>query len=201
MAFTTAAFKLAATNSPLLAEEEYFHTIQKEVSAPQLNFITYTAPDVRFREAVDLGQFHGTLTEIDRIIDNLKTEFGPNDYNLILRNCNHFSDAFVNQLLNCHIPGYVNRLEICGSMCSSCFLPPTAQAPTPGKPVSQVKVQSASRSLEGEERRLRMLEATEARYSQQARTTNSNPDAGEGEPLLEVVGNNNSALRRKNKEM
>jgi deubiquitinase DESI2 len=77
----------------------------------------------KYRESVELGVFTGTTREFDRILDDLKAEFLGNSYNLLTRNCNHFANALVMQLLNKPIPGYVNRLANLGGMIS-CLFPP-----------------------------------------------------------------------------
>lgn len=53
---------------------------------------------------------------------DLRDEFGPDRYNLIRRNCNHFANALVWRLLGRTIPGHVNRLADFG-VCFSCLLP------------------------------------------------------------------------------
>ena len=53
---------------------------------------------------------------------DLRTEFGPEAYNLITKNCNHFANALVYTLLAKQIPTYVNRLANLGSFVS-CLLP------------------------------------------------------------------------------
>ena len=53
---------------------------------------------------------------------DLREEFGPDRYNLIRRNCNHFANALVWRLLRRTIPGYVNRLADFG-VCCSCLIP------------------------------------------------------------------------------
>ena len=53
---------------------------------------------------------------------DLRDEFGPDRYNLIKRNCNHFANALVWRLLGRTIPGHVNRLADFG-VCCSCLLP------------------------------------------------------------------------------
>ena len=53
---------------------------------------------------------------------DLRDDFGPDRYNLIRRNCNHFANALVWRLLGRSIPGHVNRLADFG-VCCSCLLP------------------------------------------------------------------------------
>lgn len=80
------------------------------------------APGAQFRGAVDLGAFDGGSSELHSAISDLREEFGPDRYNLIRRNCNHFANALVWRLLHRTIPGYVNRLADFG-VCCSCLLP------------------------------------------------------------------------------
>ncbi len=53
---------------------------------------------------------------------DLRSQFGPNSYNLITKNCNSFSNAFAWALVGRTIPPHVNRLADIGSFCS-CLLP------------------------------------------------------------------------------
>jgi hypothetical protein len=80
------------------------------------------APGARFREQIDLGSFDGGQAELKKAISILRDDFGPDDYNLIRKNCNHFANALVRKLMNKAMPGHVNRLADIG-MCCSCFLP------------------------------------------------------------------------------
>lgn len=80
------------------------------------------APGARFREALEMGSFDGGQAEVRRAISDLSSDFGPEDYNLIRKNCNHFANALVWKLLGRTIPGHVNRLADFG-VCCSCLLP------------------------------------------------------------------------------
>jgi len=80
------------------------------------------APGAQFREAIELGAFDGGSSELQSAISDLRDEFGPDRYNLIRRNCNHFANALVWRLLGRTIPGHVNRLADFG-VCLSCLLP------------------------------------------------------------------------------
>ena len=51
-------------------------------------------------------------------------QFKPDSYNILTKNCNHFSDALVRRLLAKPIPGYLNRLAMLGGCCGPC-LPPS----------------------------------------------------------------------------
>jgi hypothetical protein len=76
----------------------------------------------RFRESIDLGSFDGGQAELKQALAVLRDDFGPDDYNLIRKNCNHFANALIRKLMNKAMPGHVNRLADIG-MCCSCFLP------------------------------------------------------------------------------
>ena len=52
----------------------------------------------------------------------LSHSFQTNDYHLIYRNCNHFSNALVWKLCRKQIPNYVNRIAYFSKLCS-CLLP------------------------------------------------------------------------------
>ena len=81
------------------------------------------APGAIFREQIELGIYDGTTIELNKVLDELRNgKFGPNDYNIVERNCNHFANTLCYKLLNKQIPGYINRLADIG-MCCSCLLP------------------------------------------------------------------------------
>mmetsp|Transcript_6857 Transcript_6857/g.7823 ORF Transcript_6857/g.7823 Transcript_6857/m.7823 type:complete len:234 (+) Transcript_6857:93-794(+) len=82
------------------------------------------APGARFRCQLEMGSFDGGLKEINKALDELRNNggFGTNNYSLIRRNCNNFSNALVWLLLKRPIPSYINRLANVGDCCS-CILP------------------------------------------------------------------------------
>jgi hypothetical protein len=45
----------------------------------------------------------------------LKGQFRANKYNLLEQNCNHFTEAFLMQVVGKQLPSYVNRLAKTGS--------------------------------------------------------------------------------------
>ncbi|CAM9631115.1 unnamed protein product [Ascophyllum nodosum] len=80
------------------------------------------AHGAHFREAVSMGSFAGEPGTLARALDALREEFGPDRYNILMRNCNTFSSALCEELLGRPIPGYVNRLAWMGSY-FSCLMP------------------------------------------------------------------------------
>jgi hypothetical protein len=82
-------------------------------------------PNAKYRESIDMGFYDGTTSDIKMIVSQLRSaphNFHGDGYNLILKNCNHFANAFCWALLRKTIPGYVNRLADVGTCCS-CLLP------------------------------------------------------------------------------
>lgn len=71
-----------------------------------------------------MGQVDINSRDLDFLLDELRSEFIGDDYHILLRNCNHFADAFIQKLLQKEIPGYVNRLAFVGSM-FTCLMPPS----------------------------------------------------------------------------
>ena len=82
-----------------------------------------SAPNAKFRETIEMGEFTGTTKQFECILDEMRTLFQPNEYHVLTRNCNCFADCFIEKLVNKRIPGYVNRLAGFGNMVSCC-LPP-----------------------------------------------------------------------------
>mmetsp|Transcript_19636 Transcript_19636/g.24769 ORF Transcript_19636/g.24769 Transcript_19636/m.24769 type:complete len:257 (-) Transcript_19636:60-830(-) len=80
------------------------------------------APGAKHRERLELGIFEGTSSDVSSIINDLRTQFSPDSYNLITKNCNSFANAFSWALLRKVIPPHVNRLADLGNCCS-CLLP------------------------------------------------------------------------------
>ena len=82
------------------------------------------APGARFRCQLEMGTFDGGIKELNTALDELRHNggFGSNGYSLIRKNCNHFCNALVWQILKRPIPAYINRLANAGEFCS-CLLP------------------------------------------------------------------------------
>jgi len=93
------------------------------------------AGGAKFRETLSMGTFQGTQRDLDRILDELRDTFQGSSYHVLTMNCNSFADAFVARLVDCRIPGWVNRMASIGAF-FSCLLPqqlgneaPVTQAP------------------------------------------------------------------------
>ncbi|OQS00610.1 hypothetical protein ACHHYP_03269 [Achlya hypogyna] len=86
-----------------------------------------------FRESIHMGYFDGSSVDARRAIEDLRQDFQGNQYNLLTKNCNTFSNEVCLRLLGIPIPSYVNRIAYLGSFLS-CLLPRelTGQAPVEG---------------------------------------------------------------------
>ena len=86
------------------AEAGIFHHTPKDI------------PQATFREQIYMGEFDGGHIELKIAIDDIGgDEFGPNDYHLLTRNCNHFANALCMKLVRRPAPAYINRLAGIGN--------------------------------------------------------------------------------------
>lgn len=74
------------------------------------------------RETYDMGTFDMTDKEFQELLVDISEEFTGPSYNLITRNCNHFSEEFVKRLVNKPIPSWINRAARLGDM-FPCMVP------------------------------------------------------------------------------
>lgn len=84
-----------------------------------------SAEDGRFRESIVLGTIESSR-DATRALDSVRGDFQGDCYNVIFKNCNDFSTAFVQAMLGRNaVPGYINRLARMGRMWPvRCFIPP-----------------------------------------------------------------------------
>mmetsp|Transcript_20781 Transcript_20781/g.34251 ORF Transcript_20781/g.34251 Transcript_20781/m.34251 type:complete len:245 (+) Transcript_20781:141-875(+) len=81
------------------------------------------APAAIFRHSVHIGDIEGMeQKDVESLIDAIKPEYPGNSYNLVTRNCNHFTDDLCQRLVNKSIPKYINRLANLGVF-FNCMLP------------------------------------------------------------------------------
>jgi hypothetical protein len=115
-----------------------------------------SAPDGRFRESIVMGSIESTGIARSAL-DRVRPDFPGDAYNVIFRNCNDFSNAYVRALLNRSIPGRINRLARLGRMWPvRCFLPPhlknnatSTTAPLLASQPQQQLFQGSGNSLSG----------------------------------------------------
>ena len=74
-------------------------------------------------QRVEIGQSTLDNGGIKQAIDRLRSEFGGDQYHLVLLNCNHFSEAFVRACTGgkLGLPTWVNRAAWWGSWFACCF--------------------------------------------------------------------------------
>lgn len=75
-----------------------------------------------FRRTYDMGTINMPDREFQELLVNISEEFVGPSYNLITRNCNHFTEEFVKRLLNKPIPSWINRAARLGDM-FPCMVP------------------------------------------------------------------------------
>ena len=64
-----------------------------------------------------MGNFNGSVKDFHEIIQDLSVTFKGSSYNVISRNCNHFSKELLGQLTKgeATMPNYINRLANTGT--------------------------------------------------------------------------------------
>ncbi|XP_020573988.1 deSI-like protein At4g17486 isoform X2 [Phalaenopsis equestris] len=81
-------------------------------------------PGFIYRRTVWLGTTDMPPDEFRSFIEQLSRKYHGNTYNLIAKNCNHFTNDVCMHLTGKPVPGWVNRLAriVSGSLCN-CILP------------------------------------------------------------------------------
>jgi len=74
-----------------------------------------------FRETIYLGTANLTQKQYTDIQLQIFNEFIANEYDMLTKNCNHFSDRFARLLLGVGIPLWCNRLAHVGKICGCCI--------------------------------------------------------------------------------
>ncbi|KAI9314391.1 PPPDE putative peptidase domain-containing protein [Dichotomocladium elegans] len=79
-------------------------------------------PGVLFKQSVVIGYTELPERSIQEILHDISREFGGTSYNLLTRNCNHFSEELCRRLTGKPIPGWINRAAKLGAM-FPCVIP------------------------------------------------------------------------------
>ncbi|CAI2174694.1 5569_t:CDS:2 [Funneliformis geosporum] len=72
-------------------------------------------PNVTFKESIAMGYTTLDKEEIKNVIDELSAEWRGNSYNLLTRNCNHFSSELCSRLVGKAAPNWINRAAKLGT--------------------------------------------------------------------------------------
>lgn len=89
-------------------------------------------PGFVYRKTVWLGTTDMSREDFRSFIERLAGKYHGNTYNLISKNCNHFTDDVCKNLTGKPIPGWVNRLARVGSV-FDCLLPESVQVSPVGR--------------------------------------------------------------------
>ncbi|GAM82088.1 hypothetical protein ANO11243_000670 [Dothideomycetidae sp. 11243] len=91
----------------------------------------YTAPPgARHRRTLRMGTSACTPAEAAHVVAVLSADFPGTGYDLLTRNCNHFTDALLRKLLGSGLPAWCNRAAAIG-VALPCIVP-TDWVRTPG---------------------------------------------------------------------
>mmetsp|Transcript_57856 Transcript_57856/g.102800 ORF Transcript_57856/g.102800 Transcript_57856/m.102800 type:complete len:333 (+) Transcript_57856:65-1063(+) len=68
-----------------------------------------------FYQSAEVAALRASKQEVERIVQEVRADFPAGSYDLVSRNCNHFSDALCKRLCGQGIPGWVNALAGIGN--------------------------------------------------------------------------------------
>ncbi|XP_010914798.1 deSI-like protein At4g17486 [Elaeis guineensis] len=85
-------------------------------------------PGFVYRCSIPLGHVNMSSSEFRAFMEDIAEDFHGDTYQVISKNCNHFTDDICLRLTGRPIPGWVNRLAHLGVMCS-CLLPESFRQP------------------------------------------------------------------------
>lgn len=73
-------------------------------------------PDHTFRETLSMGYTSLSPREVAQLLDGMKHEWKGKNYNVLSKNCHHFSDAFSAELGVAKLPAWINTLASTGAV-------------------------------------------------------------------------------------
>ena len=85
-------------------------------------------PGCEMAETLSLGHTPLEPDEIEDVVDGLLPDFQPSSYNVLRRNCHHFSDELCFRLLGQHLPSWINRAARVGTAIGLAETPPGGRA-------------------------------------------------------------------------
>ncbi|CAO3617206.1 unnamed protein product [Cunninghamella blakesleeana] len=79
-------------------------------------------PGLSFKQSISIGYTQLTNDQIHKVIQDISKEYVGTSYNLLTRNCNHFTDDLCVLLTGKHAPSWINRAAKLGTM-FPCVIP------------------------------------------------------------------------------
>ncbi|CEJ04181.1 hypothetical protein RMCBS344292_18148 [Rhizopus microsporus] len=73
-------------------------------------------PELILKRTIDMGSMRLTDKEFEETLTAISDEFTGPSYNLLMRNCNHFTEEFVYRLTQKRTPTWINRAAKLGTM-------------------------------------------------------------------------------------
>lgn len=72
-------------------------------------------PNYSYKMTINMGWTDFTESDISLILEDMGPQYRGDQYHLLHRNCNHFSDEFVQVLCGASLPKWINRLATVGA--------------------------------------------------------------------------------------
>ncbi|CAH8434214.1 unnamed protein product [Schistosoma turkestanicum] len=75
----------------------------------------YLGENYSYKVTLSMGYTDFTASDVALLLENITTDYRGDQYHLLHKNCNHFSDAFIQLLCGRSLPKWINRLAAIGS--------------------------------------------------------------------------------------
>jgi hypothetical protein len=148
--------------------------------------------NVEFREQILLGETQMSSSDVDYEISKLRPDFRSDQYHVVKKNCNVFSNSLSVALLKTPIPGWVNRMAVMGNVCG-CFMP--TQTPNGQATYSRSELSAAGARSGGGASRFKAFGGSgQSLLATQSASSASSSSAAESDPRRDAA--RNAALAR-----
>ncbi len=75
---------------------------------------------ISYRQSIKVGETGLSKRQVEMLIMEMGRDYAGRTYNIVTRNCNHFTDDLSKRLCNQGIPGWINRLAYMGKCVCVC---------------------------------------------------------------------------------
>ncbi|CAH8432177.1 unnamed protein product [Schistosoma curassoni] len=75
----------------------------------------YLGENYSYKVTLSMGYTDFTASDVPLLLESITTDYRGDQYHLLNKNCNHFSDTFVQLLCGRSLPKWINRLATIGS--------------------------------------------------------------------------------------